>query len=117
MSAVPVKVMLMGFNLRMGARVFVCACVYFEFALEHVPLAHTSNILREERKQKQAAGCFHQNMSLKSTASEQSNDHTLAGDGNVGINGIPRGGQELQVVSRHSLRLEGRVRRQDWKKL
>ncbi|KAJ4939075.1 hypothetical protein JOQ06_028537 [Pogonophryne albipinna] len=52
MSAVPVKVMLMGFNLRMGAR-----------------------------------------------ASEQSNDLTLAGDGNVGINGIPRGGQELQVVS------------------
>ena len=38
-------------------------------------------------------------MSLKSTASEQSNDLTLAGDGNVGINGIPRAGQELQVVS------------------
>lgn len=43
------------------------------------------------REEEQAAGCFHQNMSLNSTASERSNDLTLDGDGNVGINGIPRG--------------------------
>lgn len=46
---------------------------------------------RGRREEEQAAGCFHQNMSLNSTASERSNDLTLDGDGNVGINGIPRG--------------------------
>lgn len=38
-------------------------------------------------------------MSLNSAASERSNDLILDGDGNVEINGIPRGGLELQVVS------------------
>lgn len=38
-------------------------------------------------------------MALYSTAGERSNDLTLDGDGNVGINGIPRGGLKLQVVS------------------
>lgn len=54
---------------------------------------------RGRRKEEQSAGCFHQNMSLNSTACERSNDLTLDGDGNVGINGIPRGRLELQVVS------------------
>lgn len=51
------------------------------------------------RKEEQGAGCFHQNMSLNSTTGERSNDLTLDGDGNVGINGIPRGGLELHIVS------------------
>lgn len=38
-------------------------------------------------------------MPLYSTASERSNDLTLDGDGNVGINGIPRGKAGVQVVS------------------
>lgn len=38
-------------------------------------------------------------MSLYSAASERSNDLTLDGDGNVGINGIPGERLELQVVS------------------
>lgn len=47
-------------------------------------------------------------MSLNSTASERSNDLTLDGDGNVGINGIPRGGLGAPGCVRwHSLRLEG----------
>lgn len=65
---------------------------------------------RRRREEERADGCFHPNWSLNSTAPERSNDLTLDGDGNVGINGIPRGGLQLQVVSPAQFETGGKSR-------
>lgn len=70
------------------------------FSFHPEPLAHT-NTIRKEEKGGAGSRMFSSEhcTSLNSTAAERSNDLTLDGDGNVGINGIPGGGLELRVAS------------------